>query len=49
MARIKTAQGVEITAAGQTVEHLLGKVLSNTKGESQAARDQVTALAGVLA
>jgi hypothetical protein len=50
MARIKTAQGVTITDAGQTVEHLLGKVIKNAGSkETQATKDQITALASVLA
>jgi hypothetical protein len=49
VARIKTAQGTAITDPGQTVEHLLGKVLNNSKGEDQALLDQVTALSKVLA
>jgi hypothetical protein len=49
VARIKTAQGTAITDPGQTVEHLLGKVLNNAKGEDQALLDQVTALSKVLA
>ncbi|KAF2181920.1 hypothetical protein K469DRAFT_670287 [Zopfia rhizophila CBS 207.26] len=44
VARIKTAQGIDITDPGQTVEHLVGKVLSNAKGEDHALLDQVTAL-----
>ena len=49
VARIKTAQGTAITDPGQTVEHLLGKVLNNAKGENKALLDQVTALSKVLA
>lgn len=50
MARINTAQGTAITNPGQTVEHLLGKVIKNAgSGESQATKDQITALASVLA
>ncbi|KKY17430.1 hypothetical protein UCRPC4_g05572 [Phaeomoniella chlamydospora] len=46
VARIKTAQGVEITDAGQTVEHLLGKVQSNAAGDP--GLDEVATLATVL-
>ncbi|PVH88043.1 hypothetical protein DL98DRAFT_447492 [Cadophora sp. DSE1049] len=49
VARIKTAQGIEITDPGQTVEHLLGKVTKNAVRESQATLDQITALASELA
>merc|ERR1712093_112661 len=49
VARIKTAQGIEITDPGQTVEHLLGKVTKNAVKESQATLDQITALASELA
>ncbi|KAH8687286.1 hypothetical protein BGZ60DRAFT_521948 [Tricladium varicosporioides] len=49
IARIKTAQGTAITDPGQTVEHLLGKVLNNAGSESQATKDKVTALSKVLA
>ncbi|KAF2800971.1 hypothetical protein K505DRAFT_320080 [Melanomma pulvis-pyrius CBS 109.77] len=49
VARIKTAQGTTITDPGQTVEHLLGKVLNNGKGEDKALLDQVTALSTKLA
>jgi len=48
VARIKTAQGITITDTGQTVQHLLGKVLNNTRSESQATKDKVTALSTVL-
>jgi hypothetical protein len=48
IARILTAQGVTITDPGQTVEHLLGKVIKNAGGESQATKDKVTALASFL-
>ena len=48
VARIKTAQGVEIEEPGQTVEHLLGKVRSNGKGEDKALLDEVERLAKVL-
>ncbi|KAH7369871.1 hypothetical protein BKA65DRAFT_6849 [Rhexocercosporidium sp. MPI-PUGE-AT-0058] len=49
VARIKTAQGVAITDPGQTVEHLLGKVIKNAVRESKATLDEITRLAGVLA
>lgn len=49
VARIKTAQGIAITDPGQTVEHLLGKVLSNAKNEDKALLDQVRALSTTLA
>ncbi|TVY57298.1 hypothetical protein LSUE1_G007352 [Lachnellula suecica] len=50
MARINTAQGTAITDPGQTVEHLLGKVVKNAgSAESQATKDAVAALAGSLA
>lgn len=49
IARIKTAQGIAITDPGQTVEHLLGKVVKNAGGESQGTKDKVTALSKVLA
>jgi hypothetical protein len=48
VARIKTAKGIPITDPGQTVEHLLGKVMSNGKGESKALLDQVQRLATQL-
>ena len=38
----------QITDPGQTVEHLLGKVISNAGSEAQATKDKVTALASVL-
>ena len=37
-----------ITDPGQTVQHLLGKVINNAGSESQATKDRVTALASVL-
>jgi hypothetical protein len=49
VSRIQTAQGNPPAAAGQQVDHLLQKVLKNAPRESQALRDQVTALARVLA
>lgn len=49
VSRIQTAQGNPPKAAGAQVDHLLGKVLKNAAGESQALRDQVTALSKVLA
>jgi hypothetical protein len=49
IARIKTAQGIAITDPGQTVEHLLGKVLKNAIRESQATLDAVTTLSTELA
>ncbi|KAH8593760.1 hypothetical protein B0O99DRAFT_626091 [Bisporella sp. PMI_857] len=49
IARIKTAQGIEITDAGQTVEHLLGKVTKNAAGESADLLNQVTDLSTTLA
>ncbi|KAE9373268.1 hypothetical protein N431DRAFT_373585 [Stipitochalara longipes BDJ] len=48
IARIKTAQGIAIIDAGQTVEHLLGKVINNAGKEDQATKDKVTALSTVL-
>lgn len=48
VARIKTAQGVAITDAGQTVDHLLGKVLKNAAGESKASLAKVSKLATTL-
>ena len=48
VSRIQTAQGNPSTDPGQTVDHLLGKVLKNAAGESQALLDQVSALAEVL-
>lgn len=48
IARIQTAQGVNITDPSNTVEHLLGKVTKNGASESQATLDQVTALASDL-
>lgn len=48
VARIKTAQGVQITDPGQTVEHLQGKVTKNAAGEDQSLIDQVNALATQL-
>ncbi|KAF3937370.1 hypothetical protein ABW19_dt0205157 [Dactylella cylindrospora] len=48
VARIKTAQGIEITDPGQTVEHLLGKVTKNAGRVSQATLDEVTRLSTVL-
>jgi hypothetical protein len=49
IARIKTVQGTANTDPGQTVEHLLGKVIKNAEsGESQATKDGITALAGSL-
>jgi hypothetical protein len=49
ISRILTAQGTKITDPGQTVEHLLGKVIKNAgSGESQATKDSITALASVL-
>lgn len=49
IARIKTAQGTAITDPGQTVEHLLGKVIKNAgSAESQATKDAITALASNL-
>ncbi|KAK4234537.1 hypothetical protein C8A03DRAFT_18581 [Achaetomium macrosporum] len=49
ISRIQTAQGNPPTAPGLQVDHLLQKVLKNAPRESQALKDQVTALAGVLA
>jgi hypothetical protein len=48
IARIKTAQGVDITNVPDQVVHLLGKVLKNGGEESQATKDKVTALSTVL-
>jgi hypothetical protein len=48
VARIKTAQGITITDPGQTVEHLLGKVVKNAGGESAATKAKVTALSTQL-
>ncbi|KAF3904940.1 hypothetical protein ABW20_dc0109727 [Dactylellina cionopaga] len=44
VARIKTSQGIAITDPGQTVEHLLGKVIKNAGRVSQATKDEVTRL-----
>ncbi|KAK4032149.1 hypothetical protein C8A01DRAFT_51000 [Parachaetomium inaequale] len=49
VSRIQTAQGNPPAAAGQQVDHLLQKVLKNAPKESQQLKDQVTALAKVLA
>ncbi|KKA30719.1 hypothetical protein TD95_005227 [Thielaviopsis punctulata] len=48
VSRIQTAQGNPPTAAGQQVDHLLQKVLKNAPTESQALKDQVTALSKQL-
>ncbi|CAG8952376.1 hypothetical protein HYFRA_00001123 [Hymenoscyphus fraxineus] len=49
LARIKAASGVKETDPGQTVEHLLGKVIKNApKGESAATLDAIKALATQL-
>ncbi|EPS36635.1 hypothetical protein H072_9860 [Dactylellina haptotyla CBS 200.50] len=45
VARIKTSQGITITDPGQTVEHLLGKVIKNAGRVSQATLDEVNRLA----
>jgi len=49
ISRILTAQGTNITDAGQTVEHLLGKVISNAGSEDAATKAKVTALSTQLA
>ncbi len=49
VSRIQTAQGNPPADPGQTVEHLLGKVLTNAAGQGQDLLDQVTALSKVLA
>ncbi len=49
VSRIQTAQGNAPKAAGLQVDHLLQKVLKNAPKEAQALKDQVTALAKVLA
>lgn len=49
VARIKTAQGLVIDDPGQTVEHLLGKVVKNAGGEDAGLIAQVETLATVLA
>ncbi len=49
VSRIQTAQGNPPTAAGLQVDHLRDKVLKNAPKEAQALKDQVTALAKVLA
>jgi len=49
VSRIQTAQGNAPKAAGLQVDPLLEKVLKNAPRESQALKDQVTALAKVLA
>jgi hypothetical protein len=49
IARILTSQGTVISDPAQTVEHLLGKVISNAGAEDQATKDKVTALRTVLA
>ncbi|KAI6248358.1 hypothetical protein HI914_03407 [Erysiphe necator] len=48
ISRILTAQGTAITNPGQTVQHLLGKVIKNAGSESQATKDKVMALANEL-
>ncbi|KAL3420437.1 hypothetical protein PVAG01_08936 [Phlyctema vagabunda] len=49
IARVNTAQGTAITNAGQTVEHLLGKVIKNAgSAETQATKDAINALATQL-
>ncbi|KAK6537477.1 hypothetical protein TWF694_011662 [Orbilia ellipsospora] len=48
IARIKTSQGQTITDPGQTVEHLLGKVIKNAGRVSQATIDAVNKLATQL-
>lgn len=48
IARIKTAQGQVITNPSDTVDHLLGKVLSNGAEESAATKAKVTALSTIL-
>ncbi|KAF1966072.1 hypothetical protein BU23DRAFT_332783 [Bimuria novae-zelandiae CBS 107.79] len=48
VARIKTAQGITIEDAGQTVDHLLGKVQKNAGKADQALLTQVNALATQL-
>ncbi|KAF3908314.1 hypothetical protein AA313_de0207111 [Arthrobotrys entomopaga] len=45
IARIKTSQGQVITDPGQTVEHLLGKVIKNAGRVSKATLDKVNKLA----
>lgn len=49
VSRIQTAQGNPPAAAGQQVDHLLGKVTKNAAGENAALLAQVTALADILA
>lgn len=49
VSRIQTAQGNPPKSAGSQVDHLLQKVLKNAPSESQQLKDQVTALAKVLA
>lgn len=44
VSRIQTAQGNAPTDPGQTVSHLLTKVLNNAAGQDQDLLDQVTAL-----
>lgn len=49
IARINTAQGTAITDPGQTVDHLLQKVIKNAgSAESQATKDAITALSTQL-
>ncbi|KAF3178934.1 hypothetical protein TWF225_003907 [Orbilia oligospora] len=45
VARIKTSRGIPITDPGQTVEHLLEKVIKNAGRVSQVTKDEVTRLA----
>ncbi|KAK6512916.1 hypothetical protein TWF506_009078 [Arthrobotrys conoides] len=48
VARIKQSKGIVITDPGQTVEHLLEKVLKNAGRVSQVTKDEVTRLAKEL-
>ncbi|KAK6336817.1 hypothetical protein TWF718_009605 [Orbilia javanica] len=45
VARIKASKGIPITDPGQTVEHLLEKVIKNAGRVSQVTKDEVTRLA----
>ncbi|KAK6507599.1 hypothetical protein TWF481_006026 [Arthrobotrys musiformis] len=45
VARIKQSRGIAITDPGQTVEHLLEKVIKNAGRVSQVTKDEVTRLA----
>jgi len=48
VARIKTAQNITITNAGQTVQHLLGKVTKNAAGQDADLLAEVQKLATIV-